>query len=171
MLSNDIDYSTANTELFAVPQLSGQSGCSVLQSQPALTRRFSARRSLRSSGTAVQRTQQSAVSDTDVHGATQSDRGDILAPDPDRTNGTEIVPEEEGLTQREERQENLHGSEEGLILRNLKEMSALTPSSALVDGVESAPLERAVTPQRGILHGNCRSEHSLCPDKLLASGK
>ncbi|CAI5782204.1 T isoform X1 [Podarcis lilfordi] len=167
MLSNDSSAQFADTELFAQPELSRQSGAGLSGVHPQLhpTRQSLAKESLPSS---IQTPWQGAETDTAVEGETQNEQKEILTQYTDCVDGIEAVLEENAANPIEEHQQSLQDTEEGLIHRHQKKM--LRQSAEHANGLKVGFQERTVTPERGqqeSLHGNSDMEHFLSPGNHL----
>ncbi|XP_053255702.1 centromere protein T isoform X2 [Podarcis raffonei] len=167
MLSNDSSAQFADTESFAQPELSRQSGAGLsgVHSQLHPTRQSLARESLPSS---IQTPWQGAENDLAVEGETQNEQKEIFTQYTDCVDGIEAVLEEIAANPMEEHQQSLQDTEEGLISRHQKKM--LRQSAEPANGLKVVFQERTVTPERGqqeSLHGNSDMEHFLSPGNHL----
>lgn len=121
------------------------------------------------SGVAIQTLEHPCLTLSPVEGVAQNDQKDTWAADAQCIHGTEMVPEE-----REGQQGRLQEAEGGLICSNPKGMSSTTTlCSGLVDGMKTAPLEKAATPEgeQESLCGNNHKEQFLNLDEYLTNGK
>nr|XP_028595565.1 centromere protein T isoform X3 [Podarcis muralis] len=166
-LSNDSSAQFADTELFAQPELSRQSGAGLSAVHPQLhpTRQSLAKGSLPSS---IQTPWQGAENDLAVEGVTQNEQKEIFTQYTDCVDGIEAVLEENAANPMEEHQQSLQDTEEGLIRHHQKKM--LRQSAEHANGLKVGFQERTVTPERGqqeSLHGNSDMEHFLSPGNHL----
>ncbi|KAL8194838.1 UNVERIFIED_CONTAM: hypothetical protein K2H54_036963 [Gekko kuhli] len=169
-LSSATETIHANTELFALSQLSHQDteGLHVLPSEPASAGKSSSQRIMLSSAADLQTPQRHAESDTDA-GMTWQDQKDISMPETKCVDGTESVPKEEVDSRRKEQQESELSVEGGMIDSLQKETSPGTEPSA---GVDAVPQQRTLSlgrKQEGSLHGDglMEQEGSLHGDRLM----
>ncbi|XP_060131959.1 centromere protein T isoform X2 [Zootoca vivipara] len=166
-LSDDSSAQFADTELFAQPELSRQSGAglSAVQSQLHSTRQSLARESLPSS---IQTPWQGAETDMAVEGVTQNEQKEIVTQYTDSVDEIEAVLEENAANPMEAHQQSLQDTEEGLTPHHQKNM--LRQSAEHANGLKVVFQERTVTPERGqqeSLHGNSDMEHFLSPGNHL----
>nr|XP_034977037.1 centromere protein T isoform X1 [Zootoca vivipara] len=166
-LSDDSSAQFADTELFAQPELSRQSGAglSAVQSQLHPTRQSLARESLPSS---IQTPWQGAETDMAVEGVTQNEQKEIVTQYTDSVDEIEAVLEENAANPMEAHQQSLQDTEEGLTPHHQKNM--LRQSAEHANGLKVVFQERTVTPERGqqeSLHGNSDMEHFLSPGNHL----
>lgn len=170
-LSNDSSAQFADTELFAQPELSRQSGAGLSAVHPQLhpTRQSLAKGSLPPS---IQTPWQGAENDTAVEGVTQNEQKEIFTQYTDCVDGIEAVLEENAANPMEEHQQSLQDTEEGLIRHHQKKM--LRQRAEHANGLKVGFQERTVTPERGqqeSLHGNSDMEHFLSPGNHLPTSK
>ncbi|XP_044275758.1 centromere protein T [Varanus komodoensis] len=165
LLSNHTEMLSANTELFAHSQSSGQNEVELplAHSQHALTGQSSANRL-----PSDQTTWENAESDMDVEEVTKSHSRGVQTPDAEGVDVMEATPEEEADMSREEKQESLLDAERELIRSHGEELQR--PGMEHVGGLKTVPQERTVTLRRGqqeSLHRNSHMEQSLSPEEHL----
>ncbi|XP_061450269.1 centromere protein T [Rhineura floridana] len=168
LLSNDTATCAADTEFFAHPQLSRQSGAGliVVHSQFDLTRQSLGRGSLLPS---LQTPWQGAESDMDV-GVMQNDQKEILTQGAECADGIQAAPVEKSLSPMEDQRGYQQDTEGRLIHSHLKEM--LMPSTEHTGGLEAVPQEKAVAPKREQLenlHGNSGMEQISSGEHLITA--